>query len=180
MQVRRALSRVKEYEENINASTVTAAAAAPAALPAPALAPPPAPAQLQPAAAAAAAAASALPMDTTAITALLPQKQKRTRRKSPKPPPRRNDRSINSEVYALALQRATSLYDEPAGTDKKVSAETIAKQIRVEYGNIGPSSRTITRYVNEYKLVGLAPLKVGRKSKKNQPATATQNPDHDV
>lgn len=176
MQVRRSLSRVKEYEENINASTVTAAAAAPAALPAPALAPPPAPAQLQPAA----AAASALPMDTTAITALLPQKQKRTRRKAPKPPPRRNDRSINSEVYALALQRATSLYDEPAGTDKEVSAETIAKQIRVEYGNIGPSSRTITQYVNEYKLVGLAPLKVGRKSKKNQPATATQNPDHDV
>lgn len=54
-----------------------------------------------------------------------------------------------------------------------MSAETIAKQIRVEYGNIGPSSRTITRYVNEYKLVGLAPLKVGRKSKKNVSTTKT-------
>ena len=71
MQVRRALARVKEYEENINASTVTAAT--PAALPAPALAPPPA--QLQPAAAAHSSSSSETKTNTSKITQATTTKQ---------------------------------------------------------------------------------------------------------
>lgn len=61
-----------------------------------------------------------------------------------------------------AMKRATKMYYEENGRGKAgKSAEQISALIKKQFDGVGPSARSITRYVNEYSLVDSSPLKRG-------------------
>ena len=61
-----------------------------------------------------------------------------------------------------ALKAATALYHEEAKKENGMSAKQVESIINARFSGEGPSARSITRYVNEYHLVGTSPLKNGR------------------
>jgi hypothetical protein len=62
-----------------------------------------------------------------------------------------------------ALKAATALYhDEQTKKENGMSAKQVERMIKARFSGEGPCARSITRYVNEYKLVGTSPLKNGR------------------
>jgi hypothetical protein len=70
-----------------------------------------------------------------------------------------------SEHSKHAFKRATSWYNQEVQTKGKdgLSSYEVAKRVKVEFGGVGPSARTIQRYVNS-GLAGLSLLKPGVKS----------------
>jgi hypothetical protein len=70
-----------------------------------------------------------------------------------------------SDHSKRAFKRATSWYNKEVQTKGKdgLSSYEVAKRVKVEFGGVGPSARTIQRYANG-GLAGLSPLKPGVKS----------------
>lgn len=64
-------------------------------------------------------------------------------------------------VKSKALKAATTLFHAEQQKENGMSAEQVAAAINKRYSDLGPCSRSITRYVNEYKLVGVSPVKRG-------------------
>lgn len=67
---------------------------------------------------------------------------------------------------ANAFKRATKLYHDELQKSgdhlkEKKSAEKIAEAVKLQFDGVGPSARTIRRYVNEYSLVNSSPLVKG-------------------
>jgi hypothetical protein len=63
---------------------------------------------------------------------------------------------------SAATKRATTLYYEEQKKGKDgMTATQISTMVKKAYGGVGPSARSITRYVNEYSLVACSPLKCG-------------------
>ncbi len=61
-----------------------------------------------------------------------------------------------------ALKAATALYHDEQKKENGMSAKQVERMIKARFSGEGPCARSITRYVNEYKLVGTSPLKNGR------------------
>ena len=75
-----------------------------------------------------------------------------------------NNKKLDSAHYLAALKTATKMYYEELQKPKgeiRLSAEEVEKIIKARFDEIGPSARTITRYVNDYSLVGSSPVKHG-------------------
>ena len=75
-----------------------------------------------------------------------------------------NNKKLDSAHYSAALKTATKMYYEELQKPKgeiRLSAEEVEKIIKARFDEIGPSARTITRYVNDYSLVGSSPVKRG-------------------
>ena len=74
------------------------------------------------------------------------------------------NRKASDSHYTMALKRATRLYYEelqkPEAEERK-SAYSIEKDVKQQFDGVGPSARTITRYVNENCLVNASPVKRG-------------------
>ena len=64
-----------------------------------------------------------------------------------------------------ALKAATALYHDEQKKENGMSAKQVERMIKARFSGEGPCARSITRYVNEYKLVGTSPLKNGRVSR---------------
>jgi len=62
---------------------------------------------------------------------------------------------------SAALKAATLMYHNELQKENGMSAEQVEQVIRKRYSGTGPSARTIIRYVVEYKLVNMSPVKRG-------------------
>jgi hypothetical protein len=64
-----------------------------------------------------------------------------------------------------ALKAATLMYhteqQKKEDTVGRMSADEVEAAIKTRFAGTGPSARTITRYVNEYKLIGVSPVRRG-------------------
>ena len=63
---------------------------------------------------------------------------------------------------SAALKRATKIYQQESMKGREGrSAEKISELVKKQFDGVGPSARSIRRYVNEYLLVDSSPLKRG-------------------
>ena len=72
------------------------------------------------------------------------------------------NKRVMMKYESEALKFATNLYfhEQQKEGDRK-SAKECEKITKLRYSGVGPTARTIIRYVNAYHLVGTSPLKVG-------------------
>ena len=75
-----------------------------------------------------------------------------------------NNQKKRAKYESAAVKQATKMYydelQKPEG-EVKLSAREIEKVVRKRFNGVGPSARTITRYVNEYSLVNSSPVRRG-------------------
>lgn len=62
---------------------------------------------------------------------------------------------------SAALKEATKLYHEEKQKDDGLSARQVEEVMHKRYSGVSPNAHTIIRYVNEYKLINVSPIKTG-------------------
>ena len=72
-----------------------------------------------------------------------------------------NNAKKTETVKSNALKAATKLFHAEQQKENGMSSKQVAAAIKKRYSGLGPSSRSITRYVNKYNLVGVSPVKRG-------------------
>ena len=83
----------------------------------------------------------------------------------------RINKKLKKEHYKMEHKHATLAYKTEctkAAINREYvgkSANKIADETRLLFGGVGPDKRAITRYCNEYNLVGHSPIKPGNKGR---------------